>query len=105
MGLSTGAATIGTVVVAAFAARAGAGPEAQIRIGEYALIHGARIICDAEIEIGPYSLISWNVVLMDSYRVPIDAAVESLNAAVATGVAMYQAAAGMKIGPFSPGGA
>jgi acetyltransferase-like isoleucine patch superfamily enzyme len=47
-----------------------AGPRAQISIGEYALVHGARIICDAEIEIGAYSLISWNVVLMDTYRVP-----------------------------------
>jgi acetyltransferase-like isoleucine patch superfamily enzyme len=51
-----------------------AGPRARIQIGEYALIHGARIICDAEIEIGAYSLISWNVVLMDSYRVPFDRA-------------------------------
>lgn len=50
-----------------------AGPNAQIRIGEYALIHGARLICDAEIEIGDHALISWNVVLMDTYRVPIDA--------------------------------
>jgi acetyltransferase-like isoleucine patch superfamily enzyme len=49
-----------------------AGPRAKIRIGDYALIHGARIICDAEIEIGAYTLISWNVVLMDSYRVPFD---------------------------------
>jgi acetyltransferase-like isoleucine patch superfamily enzyme len=51
-----------------------AGPHAQIRIGDYALIHGARFICDAEIEIGAYTLISWNVVLMDSYRVPFDVA-------------------------------
>ena len=37
-------------------------------------MHGARIICDAAIEIGDYALISWNVVLMDSYRVPFDPA-------------------------------
>jgi acetyltransferase-like isoleucine patch superfamily enzyme len=49
-----------------------AGPNARIRIGEYALIHGARLICDAEIDIGDYALISWNVVLMDTYRVPLD---------------------------------
>jgi acetyltransferase-like isoleucine patch superfamily enzyme len=49
-----------------------AGPRAQIRIGDYALVHGARIVCDAEIEIGAYTLISWNVVLMDSYRVSFD---------------------------------
>lgn len=51
-----------------------AGPHGEIRVGDFALIHGARIICDAEIEIGDYALISWNVVLMDSYRVPFDAA-------------------------------
>src|SRR5262249_538824 len=34
------------------------------------LVHGARIICDAEITIGDHALISWNVVLMDTYRVP-----------------------------------
>jgi acetyltransferase-like isoleucine patch superfamily enzyme len=51
-----------------------AGPRAQIRIGDYALINGARIICDSAIEIGAYTLISWNVVLMDSYRLPFDPA-------------------------------
>ena len=33
-----------------------AGPQARIRIGDYTLIHGARIICDAEIEIGDYDV-------------------------------------------------
>ncbi len=51
-----------------------AGPQARISIGEFALVHGARIICDAEVEIGAYALISWNVVLMDTYRVPFGAA-------------------------------
>jgi acetyltransferase-like isoleucine patch superfamily enzyme len=50
------------------------GPSGRLSIGEYTLIHGARIICDSEIEIGDYALISWNVVLMDTYRVPIDPA-------------------------------
>src|SRR2546425_729855 len=43
------------------------------RGGECALVHGARIICDAEVLIGDHALISWNVVLMDTYRVPSDA--------------------------------
>jgi len=51
-----------------------AGPQARIGIGDFALIHGARIICDAEVEIGDYALISWNVVIMDSYRVSLDPA-------------------------------
>jgi acetyltransferase-like isoleucine patch superfamily enzyme len=48
------------------------GPHGRVKLGEYALVHGARIICDAEIIIGDYALISWNVVLMDTYRVPFD---------------------------------
>jgi acetyltransferase-like isoleucine patch superfamily enzyme len=51
------------------------GPEGRVCLGEYALVHGARIICDCEVAIGDYCLISWNVVLMDTYRVPIDPAV------------------------------
>jgi acetyltransferase-like isoleucine patch superfamily enzyme len=49
------------------------GPQGRVRIGDYALVHGARIICDSEISIGDYALISWNVVLMDTYRLPEDA--------------------------------
>ncbi len=44
------------------------GPHGRITLGKYALVHGAWIICDAAVEIGDYALISWNVVLMDSYR-------------------------------------
>ncbi len=48
------------------------GPEGQVELGECALVHGARIICDAEVIIGDYALISWNVVFMDTYRLPLD---------------------------------
>jgi serine acetyltransferase len=48
------------------------GPKARVSLGRFALVHGARIICDAEISIGDYTMISWNVVLMDSYRLPSD---------------------------------
>jgi acetyltransferase-like isoleucine patch superfamily enzyme len=48
------------------------GPQGRVKLGDYALVHGARIICDSEITIGDYALISWNVVLMDTYRVPLD---------------------------------
>lgn len=50
------------------------GERARVRIGDYVLMNGARIICDQEISIGHYSLISWNVVLMDSHRIPADVA-------------------------------
>jgi acetyltransferase-like isoleucine patch superfamily enzyme len=50
------------------------GPRGRVKVGEFALVHGARIICDAEVLIGDYALISWNVVLMDTYRVSLDPA-------------------------------
>lgn len=50
------------------------GPRGKVRLGQYALVHGARIICDAEIDIGDYALVSWNVVLMDNYRLSPDPA-------------------------------
>ena len=48
------------------------GPRGHVKLGDYTLVHGARIICDAEIIIADYSLVSWNVVLMDTYRIPLD---------------------------------
>ncbi len=48
------------------------GSHGRVTLGDYVLLNGARIICDAEIEIGDHSLISWNVVLMDTYRLPFD---------------------------------
>jgi len=43
-------------------------PGGRVSLGRCALLHGAWIICDAAVEIGDYALISWNVVLMDTYR-------------------------------------
>ena len=48
------------------------GVRGQVTLGDYVLVHGARIVCDAAVEIGDYSMISWNVVLMDTYRLPSD---------------------------------
>jgi acetyltransferase-like isoleucine patch superfamily enzyme len=50
------------------------GPRGRVSVGDYALVLGVRIVCDDAVEIGDYALISWNVVLMDSYRVPLDPA-------------------------------
>ncbi len=47
------------------------GPLGRVSLGEYTLVHGARIVCDSEIEIGDYSMLSWNVVLMDTYRMSL----------------------------------
>jgi hypothetical protein len=49
------------------------GPRGIVHLHEFALVTAARIICDLEIEIGAYALVSWDVVLMDSYRVPFEA--------------------------------
>jgi acetyltransferase-like isoleucine patch superfamily enzyme len=46
------------------------GPRGQVSLGDYTLFNGGRVICDSSIEIGNYCLISWNVLLMDTYRFP-----------------------------------
>ena len=48
------------------------GKNARVKIGDYVLMNGARIICDTEISIGDHCLISWNVVLMDTRRLPMN---------------------------------
>lgn len=48
------------------------GANAEVSIGAFAMLNGARLVCEAKIEIGAYAAISWNVVIMDSYRVPRD---------------------------------
>src|SRR5262249_32409247 len=46
----------------------------QVSLGAYTLVNGARIICDAEVAVGDYCLISWNGVLRATSRVPQDPA-------------------------------
>lgn len=46
------------------------GPQGRVSVGEFTLINGARIICDAEVSFGDYCLISWNTVFMDTNRLP-----------------------------------
>jgi acetyltransferase-like isoleucine patch superfamily enzyme len=50
------------------------GKRARVNIGEAVMLNSPRLVSDASIEIGDYALISWNVILMDTYRVPIDSA-------------------------------
>ncbi len=50
------------------------GPRGRVHIGKFSLINGAWFICDGKIEIGDHVLISWNVVFMDNYRVPLNPA-------------------------------
>jgi acetyltransferase-like isoleucine patch superfamily enzyme len=51
------------------------GVRARIHIGEFTLMNGSRIICDSEIIIGDHCLVSWNTVLMDTYRAPVSPAI------------------------------
>ncbi|MGH7179443.1 MAG: acyltransferase [Tepidisphaeraceae bacterium] len=48
------------------------GSSGCISIGKCSMINVAWLICDRKIEIGDHVLISWNAVLMDSYRMPTD---------------------------------
>jgi acetyltransferase-like isoleucine patch superfamily enzyme len=50
------------------------GPRGRVTIGDFSLIHGAWFICDSQIDVGDYALISWNVVFMDTYGVSLDPA-------------------------------
>ncbi len=44
------------------------GVSGRVSVGDYSLLHGVWLVCDSGVEIGDHALISWNVVLMDSYR-------------------------------------
>jgi transferase family hexapeptide repeat protein len=44
------------------------GPSGKVIIGEFAMVTTAYILCDLEVEIGPYSMLAWNAILMDNYR-------------------------------------
>lgn len=48
------------------------GTAGRVVIGDYSLVNGARIVCDESVIIEDHVLLSWNVVLMDTYRVPFD---------------------------------
>jgi acetyltransferase-like isoleucine patch superfamily enzyme len=44
----------------------------SVRIGTCCMLNNMLIICDDSVHIGDYALISWNVVIMDSYRTAFD---------------------------------
>ena len=48
------------------------GRAGRVSLGRCCLVTAAVFYCDRLIELGDYCLVSWNVVLMDSYRVPLD---------------------------------
>jgi acetyltransferase-like isoleucine patch superfamily enzyme len=48
------------------------GPAGRVSLGRCCLLTAAVVYCDDSVTIGDHCLISWNVVIMDSYRTPID---------------------------------
>ncbi len=48
------------------------GPDAELDVGPWTLFNGLWVIADAKVSIGAFGLISWNVVVMDCYRVVHD---------------------------------
>jgi acetyltransferase-like isoleucine patch superfamily enzyme len=50
------------------------GPRGRVSLGTCTLVHGAWFIADGAIPVGDHTMISWNVVIMDTYRVPVDPA-------------------------------
>ena len=48
------------------------GPRGRLSIGRCTMINVAWIICDEQIDIGDHVMISWNAVIMDSYRTSFD---------------------------------
>jgi acetyltransferase-like isoleucine patch superfamily enzyme len=48
------------------------GENGSVSVGVCSMLNGARLICDARIEIGAFATISWNVQFIDSYRMPFE---------------------------------
>jgi acetyltransferase-like isoleucine patch superfamily enzyme len=46
------------------------GQQGQVVLGDFSCVTGACLVCDARIDIGAHCLISWDVVIMDSWRLP-----------------------------------
>ena len=50
------------------------GPRGRVVLGDFSLVNAARIVCDGEVTIGDYALVAWDVIVMDTYRIPLEAA-------------------------------
>jgi acetyltransferase-like isoleucine patch superfamily enzyme len=48
------------------------GPRGKVIIEDYAMITQAYVLCDIEVSIGAYSMVAWNAVLIDNYRMRTD---------------------------------
>ncbi len=48
------------------------GPRGRMTFGQFCMTNGTRFVCDERITVGDYCLLAWNVVIMDTYRTPLD---------------------------------
>jgi acetyltransferase-like isoleucine patch superfamily enzyme len=48
------------------------GPRGRVILGDFVGAVGVRIVCDAAVEIGDFTIMGWDVVIMDTYRLPFD---------------------------------
>lgn len=48
------------------------GPQGRVTVGTCSMLNACWLIADSEITIGDYTMMSWSVVIMDSYRFPLD---------------------------------
>src|SRR3954463_1807419 len=44
------------------------GPRAEVKVGRVSMLNGVWLMADGAVTIGEYVLISWNVIIMDTYR-------------------------------------
>jgi galactoside O-acetyltransferase len=50
------------------------GPRARLVFGAFSITNGTQFVCDEEITIGTGTMLGWNSVVMDTFRVPLDPA-------------------------------
>lgn len=48
------------------------GPRGRLTFGAFSITNGTQFVCDEEISIGTGTMLGWNSVVMDSFRVPLD---------------------------------
>lgn len=48
------------------------GPRGTVPFGAFSITNGTQFVCDEEITVGSGSMLGWNVVVMDTRRVPTD---------------------------------
>jgi acetyltransferase-like isoleucine patch superfamily enzyme len=48
------------------------GPRGEVTLGQFSMTNGTRFVSDERITVGSYCLLAWSVVIMDTYRTPLD---------------------------------